>query len=158
MSHKAVREFIRDTAKMVRDDVNFYYARESTFNVLPGRDFPAFLLKPLRYDIDRVNYSNHRVYKCNLVVYVFDSMEGDEVETQEALDITDEYITPFQAKLNQRILDPEDGEELLNADTIQIQNESVVSRIKQTTENMTGWEYTFDLVVPDQFSYCSIYD
>lgn len=156
MSHKAVREFIRDTALMVRDDINFYYARESNFNVLPGKQYPAVLLKPLRHEPDRTATAMGRMYKCTIIFYKLDSKEGDEFETQEILDATDVTLNQFQILINRRVMN-EDSNELLNSEIVSLTNESVEPRIKFTAENLTGWEYNFNLLVPDQFTYCPLY-
>lgn len=155
--HQAVREFIREIVLGIRDDITFYYCRESTFNTITPKKYPSALLLPLTHEVDRVNYTNHRVYKATIIFYVPDSMQGDEVESQASLDRADDYLGKFQAKLNLRVLG-EDPELMLSADTIELSNENVEPRIKQTADNCTGWEYSFSLLVPDQFSYCKIYD
>jgi predicted DNA-binding protein YlxM (UPF0122 family) len=157
MSHQAVRDFIKDTVLSVRDDIQFTYGRESTFDPTVITTNYACLLLPLKYDPEFVNTTHNRVYRISMIFYAFDSMDGDEVETQDTLDEVDEILTTFQNVLN---LNPnsEDTELNLITELIEISNEAVVSRIKQTSKNMTGWQYDFSMMVPDQFDYCSIYD
>jgi len=157
MSHQAVRDFLRDSVLNIRDDITFSYARETDFNTLPNKAFPAVLLKPLRFEPERNAYTVNRRYKVTMIFYMLDSMQGQEFETQDILDKTDVLLGQFLAKLNLKNF-TEDPEETLNTDTIEIENEGVTERIKMTVDNMTGWEYSFDLLVPDQFSYCKIYD
>lgn len=159
MSHKAVRDFIRDTALSIRDDISFSYARESNFNAIQDKTFPAILLKPLQYDPERVDYATRRKYHVTLLFYDLDSMEGDEQETQDILDKTDELLGQFQAKINLKSVTTEEDQSLtLSTDLIEITNETVTERIKFTSDNVTGWEYNFTLEVPDQFDYCSVYE
>lgn len=158
MSHQAVKDFIRDKVLSIKDGISFSYARESNFNATQDKTYPAVLLKPLMYDPDRTNYSIHRKYRCTMLFYALDSMEGDEVETTNILDQTDELLQKFMAVLNLNSATVDEAiNDTLSTDLVEISEESVVERIKFTSDNATGWEYSFTLAVPDQFNYCSIY-
>lgn len=158
MSHQAVRDFIRDTVLNTRDDLPFYYARESDFNAIKDKSSKfKVLLLPLQFDPQAVNYTTNRKYRITMLFYGLDSMQGAEEETQEILDQTDRILTEFRAILNKSI-DEEDSELYLSTDMIEIENEMVKERIKFTSDNVTGWEYSFNLLVPDQFDYCTIYN
>ena len=79
---KVVRDFIEDTLRKVRDDVSFSYARESDFNAIQNKTYPAVLLKPLSFTPKRVGYTINREYKVTLLFYALDSLEGAEDETK----------------------------------------------------------------------------
>lgn len=156
---KVVRDFIEDTLRKVRDDVSFSYARESDFNAIQNKTYPAVLLKPLSFTPKRVGYTINREYKVTLLFYALDSLEGAEDETKEILDEVDELVTSFLAVLNLRSLSVDDDpEEDVTSDKITISNEEVIPRIKFTSDNVTGYQLDFVLEVPDHKDYCEIYD
>lgn len=162
--HEAVRNFLRDTALSIRDDISFYYARESDFNPaisIKGKTGPKVLLLPLKHNDEGAedSLSLNRNYQVTMLFYDNDSMQGAQEETAAILDKTDILLRGFQAKLNLKSMDSEEeADVLLGTDTVTVSNQSVTERIKFTADNVTGWEYEFTLTVPDQFDYCALYD
>ncbi len=159
--HKAVRDFIRDTVLSIRDDISFYYARESDFNpaiAIKGKFGPKVLLLPLRHDDSdgEDSLSKNRAYDVTILFYDLDSLKGAEDETALILDKTDLLLRQFQAKVNISLDDFEDISGV-DADMVTVANESVTERIKFTSDCVTGWELSFVLTVPDTFDYCAIY-
>lgn len=156
---RLVRDYIRDTVLLVKDNISFSYARESDFNAIKGKTFPAVLLKPLEYKPVRTDYTTNKEYDVTLLFYSLDSMQGAEEETQEILDEVDELVTKFLALINLRSLSVEDDpEDSVTSDKIVISSESIRPRIKFTSDNVTGYEVNFTLEVPDTLNYCEVYD
>lgn len=156
---KLVREYLRDTIKEVRDDISFSYARESDFNAIKNKRFPAVLLLPLIFDSERSSGSVGRTFHTTMLFYDLDKLQGTEQQTQDILDKTEDLLLKFQAKVNIRSLTVDDDPEVkVTSEKIEISNERVKERIKFTSDCVTGWEYTFDMLVPDQLDYCDVYD
>ncbi len=154
-----IRQLISDTVKEVGDILSFSYARESDFDAIRGKKFPAALLLPLNYSTDR-NGNSDRVLKYNVTVlfYDLDKKGGTEKDSQKILEKLDPIVDSFQAKLNLKSLTVEDDNtDDMTTDKVEISNESVRERIRFTADIVTGWEYSFTLSVPDTADYCNIY-
>lgn len=158
---KLVREFIRDTVGEIRDDVAFYYARQSDFNSVKNKPQG---IKVLLAPLDRSDkspddsMSTHCEYRCVLMIMQFDEVKGSEEETEGILDDTEKFLRQFQAKI--KLLSLNEGVEeglKLSTDTTDVSEENITAFIKFTSDCVTGWEYEFKLSVPDQFDYCAIY-
>ncbi len=108
---KFVREYIRDTVKEVSDNLSFSYARESDFNAIRGKKFPAVLLTPLRYTITQTDWGRTLEYECNLLFYDIDAKGDDEKTTQKILEKIDPLVQQFLIKLNRSSLTVEDDPE-----------------------------------------------
>lgn len=159
MSQKTVRELIRDTVLSIRDDASFYYARESDFNSIKNKPKGIkVLLLPLRHDDERNDESTNRNYLVTILFYEYDVVNGAEVDSQKILDKTDDFLRKFQAKLDLKALNEDEFDQNLSTDTVEISNESITERIRFTADCVTGWELTFNLLVPDQLDYCTVYD
>lgn len=62
----------------------------------------------------------------------------------------------FIRKLNQFYVDARQGD--LITEQIVIQNVNQQPLIKVTAHILTGWLMTFQIVVPDTFNYCDLYE
>lgn len=155
---RLVREYIRDTVKEVSDKLSFSYARESDFNAIRNKKFPAVLLRPLHYNVSRNDYGRVLDYEVGLLFYDLDAKGDDERKTQKILDKLEPIVDAFQAKLNRKSLTVDDNpEDAVNSEKIVISDESIMERIKFTSDVVTGWEFNFTLSVPDPLNYCDIY-
>lgn len=153
-----VREYIRDTVKQVSDKLSFSYARESDFNAIRGKKFPAVLLKPLRYTITQMDWGRTLEYECGLLFYDLDAKGDDEKTTQKILEKIDPLVQSFLIKLNRTSITVEDDpEENVTSEKIVISDISAQERIKFTSDIVTGWEVTFKMAVPDTTDPCDIY-
>lgn len=155
MSHKAVRILIEDTVRSIADKYSFSYARGTDANS-QQKKYPYIRLDPLKQQINVVdNSSMSKVFNVTLVFYEKDNKENDEVNTTEILDKTDLYSDKFLAKLNFTM--NEDTTEPLGSFNIEINNIRKDPFVKVLADVLSGYILQFDLTVPDQFDYCSIY-
>lgn len=155
---KQVREYIRDTVKSVSDKISFSYARESDFNAIRGKKFPAALLMPLNYTATITDFSRTLEYDCSVLFYDLDAKGDDEKTTQKILEKIEPLVTQFMVKLNLKSLTvSDDPEGDVTSEKIVISDQTMKARIKFTSDIVTGWEVTFKLSVPDPFNYCNIY-
>lgn len=152
MSHYSVRKFIEDTAKSLRTDIKFYYARTSDFNADADVDVDNIniVLDPItatpEYATDGVlNYM--KSWQCNMAFYKKDTADSVGSQHAEILDATDEIVDNFVNKLNRYSYD---------SDTVLIQGINQTPFIKATSKVLTGHILTFTLVVQDTFNYCAI--
>lgn len=156
---KFVREYIRDTVKSVSDKISFSYARESDFNAIRGKKFPAVLLKPLRYTITTSDWGRTLEYDCSLLFYDLDAKGDDERITQNILEKIDPIVNQFLIKLNRTSITVDDDPEAeVSSDKVVISDQSAQERIKFTSDIVTGWEVSFKMSVPDTIDPCDIYD
>jgi len=156
---KLVREFIRDTVSEVSDKLSFSYARESDFNAIRNKKFPAVLLKPLNYTIDVQDWGRVLNYDCGLLFYDLDAKGDDEKITQKILEKIDPLVQQFLIKLNRNSLTViDDPEEDVTSEKIVISDIRAQERIKFTSDIVTGWEVTFTMSVPDTMDVCDVYD
>jgi hypothetical protein len=153
-----VREYIRDTVKEVSDKLSFSYARESDFNAIRGKKFPAVLLKPLRYTITTTDWGRTLEYDCSLLFYDLDAKGDDEKTTQKILEKLDPIVQQFLYKLNRASITVEDDPESeVTSDKVVISDQTAQERIKFTSDIVTGWEVSFKMSVPDTTDPCDIY-
>ncbi len=156
---KFVREYIRDTVRGVSDKISFSYARESDFNAIRGKKFPAVLLTPLRYTVTQTDWGRALEYDCILLFYDLDAKGDDERQTQKILEKIDPLVQQFLIKLNRSSITVEDDPEGdITSDKLVISDVSAQERIKFTSDMVTGWEITFKMSVPDTVDPCDIYD
>lgn len=160
MSHKAVRELIRDTALGLQDNINFGYGRGSDFNQIKNNRYPYIWLDPLisTLGINEDNLINSETYSISLVFYKFDKPDSTEKEYQLLLDETDKLVQGFIRKLNEDLVNGFDTPKTLRTHNTAITNIAKQPVIKVMADCLTGWILTFDFTVPDQFDYCSIYE
>lgn len=154
---KEVRDFLRETVRLVSDDLCFFYGRESDFDFSRDKTYPACAIAYLRNGTDRTNDTANRVYEVTAIFCDLDDKSGNEEQSQDVLDRLEITVDTFMAFLNRRD-ETEDPEAIVSAEKITIENETREERIKFTSDFGTGWEVKFRLLVPDQFDYCKIYD
>lgn len=159
MSHKAIRTLIEDTVRSVDDSILFAYARASDFNAIGIKEDKRVRLDPLKqvFEFSDNSYNLNKTYKVGMVFYQLDSMEGAEEETKVILDQMDLLSDKFIAKLNNFAFN-EDTTKAIISQNIEIKPGSKDEAIKVTVDCCTGWILQFDIVAPDTFDYCSIYD
>jgi hypothetical protein len=157
MSHKSVRQLIRDTAKSLGDSVQFVYARKTDFNAIRDKKYPFIQLELLNSNASFTNNTLTSSYPVAMTFYELDSLTGSEDSTTNILDATDSIAQSFIRKMNIFSFD-EDDTISVSTKNIVISNVKFQSFVKMTTDCLTGWILTFDMEVPDDFDYCSLYD
>lgn len=153
--HESVRLFLRDIVKSLRDDIQFTYSRQTDFNSIADKNNVCVHLDPLSGTPQIVDTSINTNYSVAMLFY----KQGEKGDTEEQfvpmLDDTAEILEKFLRKLN-RYGDDEEGD--ITTDVIQILSIRQEPAIKVLVNVFTGWILTFNLVIPDTFDYCSLYD
>lgn len=159
MSHQAVRTFIADVARSLDSRVQFEYGTPSDVNSKRNKDVPLFYLNLLRRQIVP-NQNYVAIYPVDIIIYMHDNPSGAEEETQKVLDEVDKLVYKFVHILMRADIDGEENPfDNPTTQSIDIPGSiDVVPFVKQTEDVLTGFGLTFQMVVPDNFDYCSIYD
>ena len=156
MSHKSIRILIEDTLRSIDDSVMFAYARASDFNAIGKKEAKRVQLDPLKESLEYTDGAMNltKTFQVGMVFYKLEpSTAGAEIETMLILDEMDLLSDKFINKLNLFLI----GQEVSVAD-VEIKSIRKEPVIKVTTDFATGYVVQFDLVTPDDFDYCSIYD
>lgn len=161
MSHRAVRLLIRDAVKSVRDEVQFIYGRKSDANAVKNKRLPFVTLSPLTSTANLTDDSFNltTTYSIGLVFYRMDDLQGNEEGTAKVLDEMADFADKAIQYLNRSGEDyGESIQDGLTTDMVKLSNIRKEAVIKVMSDMLTGWIVEFDLIVPDNFDYCSIYD
>jgi hypothetical protein len=150
VSHKGIRELIKDVAESLGDDIQFTYARTSDFNKMRDKRYPFITLDPLiansSYAVDDTsNYS--KVWSIAMGFYQMDQVASNQDEYSKILDFTDDLVDKFINKLNFYNL---------KADSIIITSINQTPFVKATADILTGHLLTFSLEELDNFNYCGL--
>lgn len=151
MGHRSLRLLIEHTAKKLGDDIQFTYARASDFNVLMDKRYPFISLDPITasasYTENSFNYT--KTWTCSMAFYEIDNMASTQDEYAILLDSSDVLVDSFIQKLN-FFTDTYEGD-----GEIVITNISQTPFIKATSDILTGFLLTFQVLVPDDWNYCA---
>jgi|SRR5688572_2910315 len=159
MSHAAVRAFIGDTAKAVKDTIQFGYGRTEEFNSKADNSRECIWLDPLIFAAAFTNLGTNNLsitWNVAMFFYKFDSIGSIETEYSKILDETNQTLLKFVSLLNYN--PGESTTDSIRTDNVLLSNFRGEPVIKVTKDYMTGWTLTFQITVPDTFDYCSIYD
>lgn len=157
-----MRLLIRDAVKSVRDEVQFVYGRESDANQIKDKRKPFVNLSPLKATAKFTNdsYNLTTTYQVGLVFYRLDDQNGTEEETAKVLDQMSDFADKALHFINKS--DDDEGESIqttnITFDNVTIANIRKTPVIKVLADCLTGYMLEFDLTVPDNFDYCSIYE
>ena len=165
MSQKSVRLLISDTIAALTDNIKFFFATPADFNSIEDKKDPLARLELLKY---KASFTSGRqtllkIYPIEITFYQHDDPNAAEEATMNVLDTVDKYVDEFIRRLNvfdmplvnslsPNIIDPP-----ISSGNIVISEISVQPFKKQTSDCLTGYVLTFNLEVPDDFDYCSIY-
>lgn len=145
MSHKGIRLLIEDTARSLGDDIQFTYGRDSDFNLLRDKRYPFIQLDLLNsaasFSVNNVsNYS--KGWNVFLLFHQLDNEASDQDDYKIILDEMDHYLDKFVQQLNKH-------------DDIIIQGITQQPFIKATSDILTGWTLSFQLIINDNWDYCA---
>lgn len=152
MSHKSIRKLIEDTARSLQDDIQYSYGKDTDFNQEKKKSFTLINTSPLTATpAYRVNGTSNYMKQWNveMAFYSFDVESSIGSEYSEILDRMDPLVDQFINKLNFFSL---------KSDSLIIQGINQTPFIKVTADILTGYILTFQLIVNDDFDYCSIND
>ena len=154
MSHRSVVQLIKDTATSLGDNIQFGYGQRSDFKLIQNKDQPFVWLLPLSSNPIYTNNGGTENYmkqwNCSVLFLDVDRPDSIQTEYKPVLDNMDELLDKFINRLNDWYLHSSDTV----GPTI-IRNFSQVPLVKEDAEVMTGWFLTFQLVVSDNFNYCT---
>lgn len=159
MGHKAVRDFLSDKVRSLDDNIKFGYGRVSDFNQIKDKQYPYVWCDPLLSTIN-VDENFTETYSVSLFFYSYDEMDSTEDQYKLLLDQADNNVQAF-IRLISESLQTEDSLSLVEryqTRNVGISNVTKEPIIKVLADCITGWILRFNLTVPDQFDYCSIYD
>lgn len=153
MSHRSVVSLFENAAKSLSDNIQFGYGRRSDFNQNPDISYPYIWLLPLTanpaYVVnDAENYQ--KTWNCILVFLKADKTDSLETEYKPILDEMDELVDKFINRVNDWSLNSED---VVGQVTIRGISQNWI--IKGDADVFTGWFVSFQLVVSDNFEYCT---
>lgn len=157
--HLAVRTLISDTIKSVDDSVLFVYARATDFNTIGKKLDKRVCLDPLKEKLDFTNGSFNLVktFSIGMVFYQLDDKQGAEEASAQILDEMDLLSDKFINKLNDILFDKDNADDI-STQTVELINMRKEPVFKVTADICTGFILTMDLIVPDSFDYCSLYE
>lgn len=149
--HEQLVSLIEQIVRTLADNIAFGYARESDFNVQNDVSLPYILLDPptatSAFSVNNV-YSLSTVWSVSMAFYQKDREDSTGDEYKKILDQMDVYVKRFILALNEQYITlAETGE--LNTGNIIIQGIGQNPFIKTTSQILTGWLVTFQVVVPD---------
>lgn len=158
MNHKAVRDLLSDTTKSLSALISFGYGRLSDFNKIRDKKYPYIwsdvVSKAGSYTENIINLTS--TYSVTLSFLNKDETANDETQTNLILDAMFDLSEQFINKLN--LADFDESELATITSVIQITNIQHTRIIKDHADILTGWVVSFNLITPDDFDYCSIYE
>lgn len=151
MSHQSVVAIHKDTALSLGDDIQFGYGRQTDFNQIKNKRYPyiwlALLSSSASFTVNNVsNYTN--VWSVTILFCEMDREDSIETTYEKILDRMDALADKFVNSLNLRFNE-------MDADVV-LQGVSKLPFIKDAVDDITGWLVQYQLLVPDDFDYCSI--
>ena len=151
MSHLAIRSLIRDVAKSLSDKIQFGYGRRSEFNFIEKKRYPFIWMLPLNAS-GRFRTSPTKTKTWNVALLFLDEDEADSNADQSTkiLDDRDAVVDRFTQALDDWY---ERSYDTVGAFTIQNDNQQPF--YKDDSDIHTGWLLTFQIVVSDDFDYCT---
>lgn len=153
MSHQSVRLLLQDVAKSLADNIQFDAGRHSEFNMKQNISYPWIWLLPITAQPRfAVNDVEHYEKTWNIALLFFDKDEFDATEgpSNAILDQQDETVDAFIQRLNDWSMKLEDT---VGAVTLRGFNQQPF--YKDDAGIHTGWLLTFQMIVPDDFEYCT---
>lgn len=152
MSHLSVRTLISDVAKNLSDSVQFGYGRRSEFNLITNKRYPYIWLLPLTAGrrFPGVEGTKTKTWNIQMVFLDVDKADADQDQTTEIHDTLDVWVDRFLESL--------DDWAYRSTDTVgfvTIQNDNQQPFYKDDAGIHSGWLVTFQMVVSDDFTYCT---
>jgi hypothetical protein len=154
MSHRSVVQLIKDTAVSLADNIQFGYGRRSDFNLQQNPSQPWIWLLPLTANPTYTNNENtenyQKTWNCIVLFARMDESGSTEKESKIILDDTDELADNFINRLNDWAYKSSD-----TVGPITLRNFQQNPFIKSDSDIFTGWFISFQMVVSDDFDYCT---
>ena len=160
MTHSSVVTLLEDTAKSLGDNVRFGYGALDDFNSISNKVFPFIWLNPLKGEfMTNDSGPNSTVdFECELFFMDADNPKGAERDTADTWDKSHDLMSQFVFKLNRFIMDDSEYTDDISSNLVLLENVRFESGRKATGDALSGWTLKFNLLVPVEFDYCSIYE
>lgn len=153
MSHRSVVSLIEDVSKSLSDAIQFGYGRRSDFNQIPDKRNDIIWLLPLTASPSYTNNEAENYQKTWNVIIVFlslDPTDSTHTEYKQVLDNTDDLVDRFINRLNDWSMKATD-----DVGAVTLRNFQQINQIKTDADVFTGWFLSFQMVVSDDFEYCT---
>ena len=153
MSHASVKLLLHDVAKSLADNVQFGYGRRSEFNMDEKKRYPFIWLLPLtasRRFTGTNNPTKTRTWNVNLVFMDQDRADANEKESEKILDKQFDWLDKYMQALDDWY---ERSYDTIGAFTVQ--NDNATPFYKDDADIHTGWLLSFQIIVPDDYTYCT---
>lgn len=159
MSHRSVVQLIKDTAVSLADNIQFGYGRRSDFNIRQQdpeliTSAPWIWLLPLTANPTYTNNNStenyQKTWNCVVIFLHMDKSDSNEKEFKLIMDDTDDLADKFINRLNDWAYKTSD-----TVGPVTLRNFQQNPIIKGDADIFTGWMISFQLVVSDDFTYCT---
>lgn len=155
MSHASVRSLLRDVAKSLSDNVQFGYGRKSEFNMIQNKaDYQWVWLLPLtaggRYRGNPTESTKTKRWNVAILFLGWDKSDANHDESAHVLDDQDDLLSRYTQSLDdwyERSID--------TTGAFTIENDTQDPFYKDNASIQTGWLLRFQMVVSDDFNYCT---
>ncbi len=154
MSHASVRLLLHDVAISLADNIEFGYGRKSEFNIIQGKSQNQWIWC-LPLSGSRIFASGENVTRTNRwdVAMLFlnhDPGDSDADHSSHILDYQDSIVARYAQALDEWYLNLSD-----TVGAFTIDNFTQTPFYKDNSESQSGWLVRFQIVTPDDFSYCT---
>lgn len=148
--HEHLVRLIERIVRTISDNIAFYYARESDFNVQNDVPLPSIVLDIPTATGSFVDGSGSllRTWNISMAFYQKDREDSVGDEYRLILDQTDEYVSKFIRGLNQYYLSVEETGYVTTGNIV-IQGIGQTGFVKATSQILTGWILTMQIITPD---------
>lgn len=152
VSHKSVRLLLEDVAKSLADKAQSGYGRQSEFNQLENRRYPFIWILPLRGGRQFIsnNTTKTKTWDVAIMFYDPDEADADAKESASILDTMDVLVDRYMHALDDWF---ERSDDTLGSLTLN--NDRQIALYKDNSEIETGWLLEFQMIVSDDFFYCT---
>jgi len=151
MSHKYVRFLLRDVSNSLADNTEFRGGRETEFNNLESKATQYRWLLPLRaVKSPSSQTSKTKTWSVAMLFMAQDNFDSSADDTNDIHDKTDIAVDKFEQRLNDWSQTSHDI-----VGQVTIQGFSQDPFYKDQAGVYSGWLVRFQLVVSDNFQYCT---
>jgi hypothetical protein len=154
MSHRSAVSLIEDVSKSLSDAVQFGYGRRSDFDLTKKEQNEIIWLLPLTASPGFTTNNNtegyQKTWNCIIVFLALDKSDSDHTEYKVLLDATDDLVDRFIIRLNDWSMNSTDV-----VGAVTLRNFQQINQIKTDADIFTGWFLSFQMVVSDDFNYCT---
>lgn len=153
MSHQSVRFLLRDVSNSLADNIEFKGGRETEFNnlILTKSNKTQYRwLLPMTGTISFANQSRTTNWSIAILFMQQDEFDASAEETNKIHDDMDLKVGQFLQRLDDWSMTQQD-----TVGDITMQNITKTPFYKDQAGVYSGWLVRFNLIVPDDFIYCT---